>query len=656
MRSRRAVLWLAILAALPGCRSEHATTAASAPVILISIDTLRSDHLPVYGYGDVSTPAIDSLRRDGVLFKRAYTHVPLTLPSHATVLSGVLPTHNSVRDNLGYTVDSSKLPYLPCLLRAAGYATGGAVSSFVLRRETGVAGCFDFFDDEIRTRSGRGIGGLQRPGTSTLARAVDWLRQRKPDEPFLFWLHIYEPHAPYAPPEPFASRYASAYDGEIAAADAVVGQLIAELRTRGLYERALIVLFSDHGEGLGEHGEEGHGALLYRHDLQVPVVIKLPRAVRAGAVEERPVGLIDVTPTILGVLGLPVPAAMEGKSMLERNGSRPIYSETWAPRLHYGWSELTSWIDQDHHLIVGPDPELYDLAADPVETSNRRSTERPRFASMSAALAAQVVPLAAPRAADEETRRSLAALGYIGQAVLDDSENLPDPKAMLGTLASLERGMELFSKDDAEGAVTALRRATADNPRMVDAWDYLGRSYQKLGQPEKALTAYRRVLQLGGAHPEVALGTARALVEVGRPMEALGLIRDQAAKAPADLRLPLLEVRVLLLVGQRDEARELTERVLRQAPDNADAWYAIGSIEMAERRLDAAEAAFRRALALQADHPAALNDLGVLLAVQHRDVEAEPLLERLVELQPTNEAARRSLAVLRTRHGEDGGS
>jgi cytochrome c-type biogenesis protein CcmH/NrfG len=652
VKQRRTVAWLAMCAALGACRSEPETTGAAAPVILISIDTLRSDHLPVYGYREVSTPAIDSLRRDGLLFERAYAHVPLTLPSHAAVFSGTLPTHNGVRDNLGYSVDSSTT-YLPCLLREHGYATGAAVSSFVLRRETGIAGCFDFFDDEIRTRSGRGLGGLQRPGAETLSQALAWLRRQSGDR-FLLWLHVYEPHAPYDPPEPFASRYASAYDGEIAAADAVVGELLAELHRSGIYDRALIVLFSDHGEGLGEHGEEGHGALLYRHDLQVPLMLKLPRAARAGAAERRPVGLIDVAPTILEVLGLSAPAAMDGGSLL-RQESRPVYSETWAPRLHYGWSELTSWIDGSDHLIEGPDPELYDLVADPAETTNKRLTERRRFAAMSASLAREVVPLQAPRAVDEETRRSLTALGYVGQAALDESENLPDPKTMLGTLATLERGMELFAKEETQEAVVALREAAAENPRMVDAWDYLGRSYQKLGQPERALAAYRRVLQLVGAHPEAALGTARALVEVNRPKEALALIRDQAARAPSDLRLRLLEARLLLLLGEPAAAREVSQRILHETPENADAWYGIGSVEMTEGHLQAAESAFRRALAIQADHPAALNDLGVLLAAQHRDGEALSLLEALVELQPTNEPARRSLAMLRARHGSGGG-
>jgi arylsulfatase A-like enzyme len=243
-----------------------------APVVLVSIDTLRSDRLPAYGYTGVETPAIDAFRRDAILFERAYSHYPLTLPSHASILTGLLPGEHGVRDNVGYRLASDELPYLPRELKAAGYATGAAVSAFVLQGALGLAESFDLYEDDIEGKRDTPLGGLQRPGRETLEAALPWL-ERVAGGPFFFFLHLYEPHSPYRPSEPHASRWRDPYDGEVAEADAIVGRLFAELTRRGLYDRAIIVLLSDHGEGLGDHGEEEHGIFLYREALAVPLLL-----------------------------------------------------------------------------------------------------------------------------------------------------------------------------------------------------------------------------------------------------------------------------------------------------------------------------------------------------------------------------------------------
>ncbi|HZI63245.1 MAG TPA: sulfatase, partial [Thermoanaerobaculia bacterium] len=236
---------------------------AGTPVILISIDTLRSDRLPAYGYRGVATPAIDRLRRDGILFERAWAPAPLTLPSHASLLTGLSPDQHRVRDNIGYRLPGSGGKHLPQLLKELGYATGAAVSSYVVRGETGLAAGFERYDDELPTAQGELAVSAWRPGRQTVARALDWTRSVA-GRPFFLFVHLFEPHLPYEPPEPFASRYPSRYDGEIAAADQAVGELVAELERLGVYDRALVILLSDHGEGLGEHGEQEHGILLYR--------------------------------------------------------------------------------------------------------------------------------------------------------------------------------------------------------------------------------------------------------------------------------------------------------------------------------------------------------------------------------------------------------
>jgi hypothetical protein len=287
---RRAVgpLLIGVLAAAASCRPREIFP--KAPVIVLSIDTLRADHLPAYGYAKVSTPALDAFRKDAVLYENAYSHVPLTLPSHATLLTGLLPPQNGVRDNTGYALARSH-ETLPERLRRSGYATGAAVSAVVMTKTSGVDRGFDFYEDSVEATSpGQPLGAIQRSGFETERIAEEWIGGRE-GKPFFFLLHLYEPHTPYRPPEPYASRYPdSPYDGEIATADAIAGKFFAFLKARGLYDSSVIVVMSDHGEGLGDHGEDEHGLLLYREDLHVPLVVKLPGAGRAGTRVARPVG------------------------------------------------------------------------------------------------------------------------------------------------------------------------------------------------------------------------------------------------------------------------------------------------------------------------------------------------------------------------------
>lgn len=322
-------LGLAVLLAANTAAPDLKAAFKGRSVVLVSIDTLRADHLPAWGYAGVLTPAIDALGRDGVTFLDAWAHVPLTLPSHVTLFTGLLPNVHGVRDNLGYAMPPAAAS-LPALLKARGYATGAAVSSYVLRRETGLDRGFDAYDDKLPPGGGaQSVATVQRAGADTTAAALDWLRAQAA-RPFFLFLHLYDPHEPYTPPEPYRSRFRLAYDGEIAASDAAVGGLVAELKRLGVYERALVVLTSDHGEGLGDHGEDGHGILLYREALHVPLIVKLPQGRRAGERVEARVGLADVLPTLASLLELPTPADLPGRPLLSgAPAPRPLYAETY---------------------------------------------------------------------------------------------------------------------------------------------------------------------------------------------------------------------------------------------------------------------------------------------------------------------------------------
>ena len=388
--SRAAAIVLACGSALtacagPGSDGRLESGLARPNVVLISIDTLRSDRLPAYGYDGVDTPAIDRLAADGVMFERAFTHVNVTLPSHVSLFSGLLPPQHGVRDNVGYRLGDA-VPTLATELGRHGYATGGFVSSYVLRAWTGIGRGFDVYDDGVGFQTARQLWELQRPGMETLAAASDWLDDVAAS-PFFLFLHLYEPHAPYSPPAPFADRYDDAYDGEVAAADSVVGGLIRRLQELDLYDDALVILLSDHGEGLMDHGEMDHLIFVYREVLQVPLIVKLPGGERAGERVAVNAQLADVAPTIYQLLGVEAPAGLVGTSLLDLEAlpagtaPRQIVSESVYPRIHFGWSDLASIVEGDLHFIDSPDPELFRFLEDPGERTNVIQEERAALAS-----------------------------------------------------------------------------------------------------------------------------------------------------------------------------------------------------------------------------------------------------------------------------------
>jgi tetratricopeptide (TPR) repeat protein len=666
------LVWAAVLAACGGSKqapdpaSPETRTADRPPIILISIDTLRSDRLPVYGYDGVQTPAIDALRRDSLLFERAYSHTPLTLPSHVSVLTGKLPESHGVRDNQGYKLAPGDGPFLPRDLARRGYAAGAAVSAAVLAGSTGLASGFDFYEDRVPDRPGVALGGVSRRGSDTLAAAEPWLRSVAGSS-FFFFFHLFEPHLPHDPPEPFAARYSSAYDGEIAAADRVLGELVELLRGLDLYDNAAIVLMSDHGEGLGDHGEEEHGIFLYREALQVPLLVKLPGNQRAGESVASPVGLVDLHPTLRQLAGLD-PAVNEVAVSLLHDGDRPkrtIYAETWYPRLHYGWSELTSLIRGRYHYIDAPRPELYDLQADPRERRNLVLRQPAIAAELRDGLAERDRQLTPPVAVDDETRRRLAALGYLGGGAGRTEGRGADPKEKIASLADLRRGFDHYRAGRFEQAVPAFRAALAESPGIVDGWEYLATSLRRLGRLDEAAEAFRQGLEASAEAPHLLRGLAALEMDRGRYGAAalalqragalaepepelvrrlgLGLARaGQFSDAVFVLR-PLAErgdpaatktlARVFSESGDQPAAAAELQRLLARTPDDAEAQETLGLVRLRQRRWPEARAASARAVELDPLRVEAWNNLGVALHSAGQRLAALDAWERAVSLE-----------------------
>ncbi|HYS55644.1 MAG TPA: sulfatase-like hydrolase/transferase [Thermoanaerobaculia bacterium] len=642
---RRCALLLLFLAA---CSREPAFQ--NAPVILISVDTLRSDHLPAYGYRGVVTPNLDALRRDSILFRRAYSHCPMTLPSHLSILTGLLPTQHEVRNNIGYRF-TGKYPTLAKILHDHGYQTGAAVSSYVLRGETGIKNGFDFYDDGIAVAAAGALSEHQRSGFETVKIANAWIERTAANAgtqwvPFFFFFHIYEPHAPYEP----------SYDGEIAKSDAIVGTLIAKLKSLGVYHRSLIIFLSDHGEGLMDHGEDQHGILLYRESLQVPLFIKLPQSAQQGQSISRPVQLADVFPTVLDLLGI----ERSDRSLL-KGSSKPIYAETLYPRIHLGWSELRSLIADRDQYIEGPRPELYDLVGDPGETHDLASTDRRTAAALREKL--HTIPLAINplQAIDPEEARKLAALGYIGRP-RNRSGPLPNPRDEIGHLPEIKAAFHLADERRDDEAVTAFRALLAKNPHVQDVWSKLGEVLVDSGRYDEAIATYKSAIaQSEIFSPDLALGLGFAYLKAGKPKETIPHAELAMSTNPREAH----ELLARAYIEQRDFAK--AEQHGQAAIDSggrqptsilllAEVQRAEGKLQEALQTIDAANA---RARAMGAQHLYASDYLrGDVLARLDRPEEAVAAFRSEIANSPQHLQSYANLALIyfieeNPRAGED---
>ncbi len=508
-------------------------------------------------------------------------------------------------------------------------------------------------------------------------------------KPFFLFFHLYEPHTPYEPPEPFASRYASKYDGEIAAADQLVGQLVDDLKQRGVYDEALIVLLADHGEGLGDHGEDEHGVFLYDEAIHVPLLVKLPKGQRAGASVARPVEMTDVAPTVLGLLGLDVPKAMPGVSLFAEDvPARKIYSETFYPRLHFGWSELFSLVDETHHYIEGPDPELFDRGKDPGEKTNVLRDERRIYAAMKKEMERYDRKLQAPVEVDEEAREAMRSLGYIGSGGGTATGPLPDPKTKIASLDDLKQGFQLLGDKSFTEAAAAFRKVIAANPKMVDGWEFLGHALERMGRMEEALQAYQEALKISEGSPEVAVSAASLFFDLGR-MDDAAAHAKMALRSHGSFAHGLL-AKIALDAGKLDEAEKEARSAMEEEKGTRigpmitlaevlharhDGAGALEQLEKAEaayaertgkdqdllRGLDlirgkvladqgdvaGAEAAFRREAERFPESVRAYSSLAILYALAGRGGEVGPTLQRMVQVNPTPLAYAEAVKTLR---------
>lgn len=678
------VALLALAGILGWWWTQPASREPPSRVLLITVDTLRADALGCYGSARARTPWIDRLAAGGARFTDAHASSVMTLPSHATILSGRYPLTHGVRDNAGFRFPAD-LPTLATLLSARGFRTGAFVSAFPLDSRFGLARGFDVYDDQLGPSARPTFLEQERPGPATVARALDWLRGQA-GHPVFCWVHVYEPHYPYAPPEPYASRFRGhPYDGDVAAADAALGPLLDPILASGKDARTLVVLTADHGESLGEHGEATHGIFAYEATLRVPLILYLPR--RFGARVVRATARhVDLLPTILEALGLPIPTGLPGRSLLaEAAGAAspepPVasYFEALSGELNRGWAPLRGVLEGDTKYIDLPIPELYDLAADPGETRNLAAAEPAKLAAMRRLLApfrAQDRGVAR-REEDAETRERLATLGYLGGgagAARGTYTEADDPKRLIGLDARLREvvGLSLDGKlqealarcralvreapgmplgfvylgqlerqaGDFEGAAAALSRAVALAPRNVPAVSLLGAVLTQAGHPERAVAFLTPYAQDPQPDLDVLTALGLALARTGKVEAALAALSRARQADPSNPMVLVSEGTVRLMARQPAKAREAFEAALALDPSLARAESSLAALAAQAGEVPAALAHWRRAVALDPGEYGTAFSLGGFLARQGRTREARPILAFFAEGAPSSRFAR----------------
>ena len=642
------LLPLAVVAGLELARTRGEAP-ARASVLLVTLDTVRADRLGAWGGPAGLTPVLDGLAARGLVFEEALASAPLTLPSHATLFTGLEPPRHGVHDNGTYVLPS-ELETLATRLKAAGYETGAFVGAYVLDRRFGLARGFDHYDDRIaRNESGASVLESERRGGEVVAAAADWLGTRSGR--FFAWVHLYDAHAPYDPPSPQREAHAGRpYDGEVAYVDACVGRLLEAVRragTRAAGAEPLVAVVADHGESLGEHGELTHGFFVYQPTLRVPFLLAGPR-VPAGERRKGAARTVDLMPTILGRLGLEIPAGLDGVDLLGNGPSREAYAETFYPA-SFGWSPLRSFRMGSLKLVDAPRPELYDLAADPREAddiASRRAEAVERLRRSLRALLARG-RAAAAAAPDAATAERLRSLGYVTAAAPPEdaaAAGRPDPKDRVKSYRAFEEAVWADARGDPASAVAGLRRLVAEEPGNVVFRRSLASALRRSGRTHEAVEAVglpQRERDSAVAWHE----RAEALAAAGRTAEAEESARTALALNPL---LPELHNHMGVLLVRRGalgEALAHFEAAASLDPNNARAWNNRANALRGLRRPDEARQAYERAAALAPRDPDPLNGLGTLAVESGRSDEAVALFRRALELAPQMGEARLNLAV-----------
>jgi arylsulfatase A-like enzyme/Tfp pilus assembly protein PilF len=650
----RTLLLLGLALSLGSCRQNKPPRPN---VLIITVDTLRADRVGCYGYAGGLTPNVDALAKDGVVFERAVAQVPLTWPSHAAIFTGTYPFHNGVQDFTGQPL-GDRFRTLAESLKDHGYATGAVVSSFVLDRSWGLARGFESYDDAFAGEEflQKNLGLVERRAEESVNHAVGWLEAHE-NQPFFFWLHLYDPHSPYNPPEPFRSQYAKQpYEGEIAYADSQLGRLFAWLKQapNSLYDNTLIVFLSDHGESLGEHGEREHGFFVYDSTVRVPLVLKPPKSARLPA-QRAPdaIETIQVGPTVLELAGVqdPIQKQFQAGSLVPlmigkpHGPVRPAYSETFYPATSFGWSPLRSVQTARYHYIEAPEQELYEHQTDPSESYNLAAKD----ANLATSLRAQLNQLLANYAAaatasggiasgtsaSPEILEKLRSLGYVAyRAPAAPNAKLADPKDKLPIFQDVLRATDQIQAGNFTAARSLLSSVQRREPRLYLIPFLLGEAASHDAQWKEAEKQFGRAAALNPGFDQARMGLARALGLQGKTAQARNMIGTLLTTNPQNFRVWFL----LAQVESKDDprsSRQALDKVIAIQPNFAPAYRERGMLSVREQTYMSGAEDLSRAADLGLRDVLTYNSLGICYSRVNRLDDAVESYRRAIAVDPS---------------------
>jgi arylsulfatase A-like enzyme/Tfp pilus assembly protein PilF len=656
MRLLAPILLLGLAVAPP-----RATQERSHPnILLVTLDTVRADRIGAYGYKLAVTPNLDRLAREGVLFTDATTHSPLTAPAHAALLTGHYPTRLGVKDNASTPLPDSALT-LAEMLQRAGYRTGAFIGAFVLDRPYGFAQGFEAFDAAFEGFRPELKQQAQRTAEEVITPAIAWITSMPAGSSFFAWVHLYDAHAPYAAPAPVGDQFKGRpYDGEIAYVDRVVGRLLATLSESGAVDRTLVIAIGDHGEALGDHGEDEHGMFLYEPVLRIPWIVRLPKSERGGSTVTEQVRAIDLTPTVLDLAGVEGGTRFDGESVAPvmrgrvRRDPPASYADTHFPQLHFGWSMIRSQRVGEWKYIDAPKPELYDLRTDRAERHNRLSNR----ASVAARMAGELdttgrgfgpAATSVPKQPDPETLARLRSLGYVGIAAPSPRAGRgADPKDKIQELklfrTLLSRAIDDMTANRSDAAIEKLKRAVAINERAYDVHVLLGDAWRLKGEHERALGEYEAAAVLNPESAAPHLLAADTLVSRGLFAEALERLLTADRLEPASSEIASLRGRIYERTGRAQEALGEYQRAVAMNASDVAAKTRLVSVAMNLRRFDIAEPQLKILLALNHEPGRTHYALGYVAEARGDVAAAAAEYRRAVAADPTLQQARDALA------------
>ncbi len=625
------------------------------------MDTTRADHLSCYGYEYETSPNIDSLAKNSVLFKNVISQVPLTLPSHSSIFTGKYPNRLNVKDNGGFFLNESEVTIAE-LLSKNNYITAGIIGAFVLHSKWGISQGFQYYEDDVSMEAYQAFSliSLDRPANIVFDKAIKWLNNLNKSNSFFLFIHFFDPHAPYLEHKEFQHFLSNNYDQEIAYMDLHIGKLINALKEKGIYDNSIIIAFGDHGEGLGEHKENGHGIFLYDTTLKVPLIIKLPYNKIKNKIIEQQAQLVDIMPTILDLLDIKYTNNLDGISlvnlMIEKNNfsddydKRFAYSETYFPMIHYGYSPLFSIRTNKFKYIKAPKPEFYDLITNKNETINAISkymNEANKFKNFLNKLSPLNDKIPSPSPISSEDEEKLKALGYISfHSAVNSLENLPDPKDKISIIESIEIAKRYLEKNNFDNAISSINYAINNDPENIEAWFTLGNSYARAQRYDEAVQAFNKANSLDNKNTYIIFNLAHAYQKKGDYKQALEWYRKAIMQDDKFFKAIVSAGELCYALKDYDSALEYFEKALKIKKDVPELYNYLAGIHIIKNDIKKAKEYASHAYKVKENIPLLNFYFGLIYEKENLIDKAIASYQKEILIYPNNHSAMINLGIL----------